>query len=1177
MKFSAHTATRFNASLFLKRILLVMKLTTFLLIIALVQTSAKGFSQITLRAKNVPLEQVLKSIRQQTGYTFIYETDALQRRSVSVDVNNASLATTLLDCFKDQPLTYQLVGKNVVIQTKENTLAGKIKDLFTPADIYVSGQVLDENGKPLQGATIKLKDSLHSTTITTSTEGRFGLRIPGTSAILVISYVGYQTKEVTVSGADVNLVIRLEPGITKLNDAVIVSTGYQTLPLERATGSFEQVDNKLLNLSTTPTILDRLEGITSGIMFDKREQGAPQLQDMSIRGVSTLTNTISSPLVVLDNFPYEGDVNNINPDDVESITILKDAAAASIWGAKAGNGVIVITTKKGKYNKPLQISFNTNAAIADKPDLFYFKQMGTSDYINLETTLFNDGKYTSTINSPYHPLISPVVELLADAKSGAITQSSATDQINALRGYDVRNDYLKYFYRKDFLQQYSLNLDGGTQDFNYIVSGGYDKDLKNLVTYSTDRMNLRADLFFRPVKNLEIETGMIYTQSGTNNIGSSSNSEIMYNSTVAPYTQFADAAGNPLVVGKDYRLTFAENPGDPRLLNWTYNPLAELHASTNIVTNTDMLLNLGARYKINSIFSADIKFQSDKLTGATRDWEGLGSYYTRNLINNFTQPVGSAVIQPVPVGDIINNAYVNSAVYDYRAQLNADKTWGNNQFSAIAGAEVNQRHITSNSYSIYGYNDNLLTSQNVNFNQIYTPYINNFANPDLIPSGIFLSDQIYRFTSYFANASYTYAGRYTVSASARKDASNLFGVNTNQRGVPLWSGGISWNVDKEPFYNFNLLPLLKLRATYGYQGNLNNGLTAFSVIKSSPGVSSVNLPNDYIVNPANDNLRWEKIGTTNLGIDFGFKNNIVTGSLEYYKKHSTDVISVAPIDPTTGFTSTSLNNAEIKGQGVDLLLHSNNLPGAFKWRTDFIFSYNNNDVTKYTPSSTPTGPSVITSGYAITPIQGKPTETIFSYKWAGLDPTNGAPRGYLNGVVSENYSSLDNAAIKDLQYNGSAVPIYFGSFRNSFAYKRIELSVNIRYELDYYFRRQSMNYTSFVNSGIGNADYADRWQKPGDELHTDVPSFIYPINANRETFYANSAALVSRGDNARLENIVLSYTPVKFGHYFKSIRFYANAANLPIIWRANKYGIDPDYGTGYPAPQTITVGLNATF
>jgi hypothetical protein len=667
-----------------------------------------------------------------------------------------------------------------------------------------------------------------------------------------------------------------------------------------------------------------------------------------------------------------------------------------------------------------------------------------------------------------------------------------------------------------------------------------------------------------------------------NNQGLGSNSNLSYSEGMLPYTRLADDSGNPLVVGKSYRAGFTDTVGGGQLLDWKYRPLAELNESSNRIKTNDLLLNVGARYQLTSIFSTDVKYQYAQTTINGRNWQGQGSYFTRDLINQVTQLNESEVIRPVPLGGILGQSAGTANSYNLRGQLNANKIWNSkHELMAIAGVELRESKSKSNSSNVYGYDDNLITYKNVDFTQQFPTL---FYDRIYIPSGIGFTDQIYRFTSIYANASYTYKSRYIISASARKDASNLFGVNANQKGVPLWSAGVSWHISGEPFYKSDILPYLRLRATYGYQGNTNNNLSAFSVIRYLTDPNSYNkLSVAYIKNPANSTLRWEKVGTMNLGLDFGFKNNRLSGSFEYYTKHTKDALTLMPLDLTTGFNVGTFNNAALNGKGIDLQLHSLNLAGEVKWNTDVIFSYATNKVSKYVPTGIISASSVIKNGYSITPIEGKPVYTIFSYKWAGLDPQNGDPMGYIDGQTSKDYSALTHVKVDELEYNGSAVPVYFGAFRNTFTWRNISLSANVIYKLGYYFRRTSISYAALLNTtsnldnGTGHADYSKRWQKPGDEQHTDVPSMIYPSNNLRDRFYTNSAALVSKADHIRFQDITLGYTIDKSNWFLKNIRLYANVSNLGIIWRANKQGLDPDYGSSYPAPRAVAVGFSTNF
>ena len=315
------------------------------------------------------------------------------------------------------------------------------------------------------------------------------------------------TKEITVTNSNY-LIIALDSGSNQLNEVSIVSTGYQTIPKERATGSFVQIDNSLINRSVSTNILDRLNGVTSGLTFNNNNAHQFQQATIEIRGRATLFSN-PNPLVIIDNFPYDGDLNNINPNDIENITILKDAAAASAWGSRSGNGVIVITTKKGRLNLAPTVSVTANTTIGAKPNLYYRPQLSSAEYIGVEQFLFNKGAYNNTINNGYGAL-SPAVEIFVARRNGTISIADSLSQINTLKSYDVRQQLLKYFYRPSVNQQYQASISGGSASQKYFVSAGYDNDLSNSVGSAYDRVTLNASNTYYFLKNkLELFSNLI--------------------------------------------------------------------------------------------------------------------------------------------------------------------------------------------------------------------------------------------------------------------------------------------------------------------------------------------------------------------------------------------------------------------------------------------------------------------------------------------------------------------------------------------------------------------------------------------------------------------------------------------------------------------------------------------
>jgi hypothetical protein len=417
-----------------------------------------------------------------------------------------------------------------------------------------------------------------------------------------------------------------------------------------------------------------------------------------------------------------------------------------------------------------------------------------------------------------------------------------------------------------------------------------------------------------------------------------------------------------------------------------------------------------------------------------------------------------------------------------------------------------------------------------------------------------------------------------LSLSARRDESNLFGVNSNQKGVPLWSAGLAWNLMQEPFWRAGWLSYLKLRLTYGYSGNVDNSRSAYTTIAYQPNNPYIHIPYADILNPPNPELRWERVGMLNTGMDFALRGERLSGSIDFFIKKAKDLISPAPVDPTTGFNQLYINSGRTRGRGVDLQLNSRNLKGALAWNTTLLFSWNRNKVTDYYNSAT-TSAFYVSDGLALNPVGGRDVYGIYSYRWAGLDPQTGDPRGYVQGQVSKDYNALVNSStLGDLHYEGSAIPVYYGALRNTLSWRGISLSANITYKLGYFFRKTSINYSDLFSRWTGSSDYALRWQKPGDESRTSVPSLVYPADANRDQFYTYSEATVARGDHIRLQDLRLGYQLERERSRwlpFRQAELFVYAANLGILWRANKWGIDPDYGNGLPSPRTISLGLKA--
>ncbi len=1026
---------------------------------------------------------------------------------------------------------------------------------------------------PLAGVNIVIKGSTLGTT--TNAEGNFSI-IVNSRDRLVFSFIGYQQYEIVVNEQS-SINITMQEDIATLGEVTIVSTGYQVLSKERANGSFVQLDKELINRRVSTDLLSRLEDVTSGLAFNRNV--ATRKTDISIRGTSTI-NSNAQPLIVIDNFPYDGDLTTINPNDVESITVLKDAAAASIWGARAANGVIVITTKKGKSNQPLKVSFNSNVTFMNKPDLFTVPRMSSEEFIAVERSLFANGAYTNTENSILNLPLTPAVELMIANRKGQLSSAAMESQLSALAQQDIRNDYTSYLYRTGVNQQYALNLNGGDATNRYYVSAGWDSNKDNIIGNGYDRVTLNFnDSWLTLKERLSINTAFYYSEHTTRANGTDPLA-IYYNTSnpMYPYAALKDDSGNTLPVTKDYRATFLQQAQQKGVLNWQYNPIDEISQRNNTTKLRDYRINTSLNYKIIEGLHAEVLYQYWRGSTDRRDLRKEDSYFTRDLINRFTSISNTGVItNNIPKGSILDTYNAGSDSHSFRSQLNYTRSTAQHAISALAGYEVKELNTLSNSNRLYGYNNELATTKRVNYTTSFDQ-LNFPGNFTLIPFNTSESSLTDRFISYYTNATYSFKNKYSVSASARRDQSNLFGVKGNQRSVPLWSAGLGWIISGENFYKFDLLPFIKLRTTYGYNGNINKNISAYTTAYNAGTDFNTGLNYSLITNPPNPELRWERVRMWNLAVDFESTNHRITGSIEYYNKKATDLIGTSPYAPSAGILTYTSNSASTQGHGIDLSLNSLNIDGAFKWNTSLLLSTIREKVTTYRTIANATTLLFYGSGGSgiVAPREGKPLYSLYAYPTAGLNPVNGNPQFYFEGNTTSDYATLiSRSTPESLIYYGSARPTTFGALRNTFSYKNISLSVNISYRLGYYFRKTSVDYDKLLSGYVQHGDYSKRWQQPGDEANTFVPSMPSAVNYNRTTTYTYSEPLVEKGDNIRLQDVNLSYTldrSVLPKLPFPRIQIYSYVNNIGILWKAASGPIDPDFPQLKPS-RTVALGL----
>jgi len=918
--------------------------------------------------------------------------------------------------------------------------------------------------------------------------------------------------------------------------------------------------------------------LVPGVQF--LNAGGGTASDIRVRGLSTIESD-ETPLIVLDNFPYEGSIGNIDPNTIESITVLKDAAAASIWGARAGNGVIVITTKSPDADGGIMISLNANFNIGERPDLTYGKDwLPSKTVMEIEKQRYGLGHYTFGDNQTTRLY----VDYLKRHDDGLLSDEGLRSLEQNLRATDTRKEAMDHLYRNSGFQQYALNIAGRGERYGYTITAGYHGSNSEIVGNTGQRINLGVRNRFTPNKYVDVGIAVDYAGQRSENNGVSY-SDLSQGGRISPYLRLRDDDRTPLAVPvanlRPYYAELAEGNG---LLDWQYRPLEEqdLHE----ITSFSQELRLNGDLEVRPLDGLTVKMIYQYVNGKIRSENHYleDSYYVRNLVNMFTQPNGTYAI---PYNGILRTgnpqerySHFGRVQVDYRTEFNEKHS-----VSALAGIEMRHSQIEQFPASVlYSYESDYLTGNNqYNFNQTYPtrPAGTNQRIPGASPNHrLFINRDI----SYFANVSYDFDRRYVLSGSLRWDGSNLFGVKTNQKGVPLWSMGGSWNLSNEAFYPIEqAVPYLRLRTTYGVSGNVNKTVTHQPTIIF--GTSFIGETAATLMSIGNPSLRWEQVKTLNTGVDWRIADGWLSGTAEYFRKKGNDLIGNDYMDPTTGISDNyKINYANIETTGWDMQLSSKNLQGKFSWSSVMVSSWVKNKITNYR-----TNDNVLLSEYFQTvppPGVGRSRDVVYAIPWNGLSPQTGLPVVFMDGHSTADYQTyyqqyLDPGMLSNV---GSSVPTWYGSFRNIFSWKGFEVAAMLTWKSGFVFRRMSMGPSDEYSENY-HTDYYKRWENPGDELHTDVPRHITQEEADQYTgvgsVYRYSEALITKGAHIRLQDVSFSYRlsgRILGSIPVRGVRIYGYARNLGILWRANREGIDPDFTAAqYRTPRAYSVGVQLDF
>lgn len=1091
------------------------------------------------------------------------------------------------------------------------SFAGVLTSAFA-ASRQVQGVVISsEDNMPLIGASVYIKaedlskdgNSPTITGVITDIDGKFNISVPEGVTRLFCSYVGHEVQELKLVPGKNQYEITLFPSAQML-DAVVV-TGYQTVERRKLTAAVGKLNISDETIGAVKSIDQALAGQIAGLSVTSTSGAPGAPAKIRIRGTSSLNGT-QDPLWVLDGIPLEGtdvpqsnvlnDVSNIqqssiaglNPADIENITVLKDAAATAIYGARAANGVIVITTKKGKVGKPV-INFSSKFTYMPTLSTNRLNMLNSQEKVDLELELLRSNFAYGDNKGGVSKIISGygLTDAYKKGGWGALTPEAQTD-ISRLR--NTETDWGDILFRDAFNQEYSLSLSGGNERVTYYTSIGYYQENGNVKGVGLDRLNIVAKTSYKVNRMLKFGVSLFVNRRNNKTYLTDTYglvNPVYYSRKANPYYQPFDANGN-------YVYDFdVQNNSDTDL---GFNIFEERKNTSNEETINALSSIFDAELRFNDKlkFTTQLGLQLDK---ASKEQIADKESFSMRIIRKNSKYWDSASQSNkyfIPDGGV-HKAYENTnsqitwkAMGEYRDSFNDI-----HELEVMVGTELRKTWYETLFSAGYGFDRQTLTTKPVVF-------------PDEDRARQFpLHQKTYKenaYVSFFSTASYSLMNRYTFGGSIRFDGSDLFGVDKKYRYLPLYSVSGLWRLSNEPFMQGTRkwMDNLAFRVSYGIQGNIDKNTSPFLLGKYIvdnilPGGSEHMID---INSAPNKKLRWEKTQSVNIGLDFSVLNQALNLSVDYYYRKGTDLIGKQMLPLETGFVSTNINWASMVNKGVEISLSTRNVATKnFSWYTNLNFAYNNNKVLR----------EAIPEAQTIPGREGYPADAIFAIKTAGLDE-EGYPLFYdkegKKVTLKELYRLQDpfglgftvNSDVTPAEersfysYIGSQDTPYTGGLINTFSYKNWELTANLSFNLGGYVRTTpSYNFINFDRGQNVNSDILDRWTPENTDGR--LPALItsekradeYYWYDQKSEIYKNLDIWVKKLNYFRLQNLRLGYRlPEKMTKSLGmgSASVAIEGRNLLVFGSSYKNFLDPEsmYNPyAPPIPKSITFSLNLNF
>ena len=1054
--------------------------------------------------------------------------------------------------------------------------------------ISVSGKVTDVTNHPLEGAAVVVKNDNILLSMGTLTDIKGEFRISAKAGeVIRISYLGMKSREFTVSAEQPFLKVHLEPEIITLSSTDVVATGYQNLHKEQTTSAYTKIRTDQLNRQLNRTVQEAIEGQIAGVRFTKDPFTGKEVP--ILRGVGTFSGNVGySPLVVIDNIPTDTPLEDINPKDIESVTVLKDAAATAIYGVRAANGVIVIVTKKGLQNG-LRINVHTDLFYTFKPNMSRMRYASTSDLIDLETAFYQSKLADSNGNvddlfASYGEIggrqtvryYSPLFQLYRDQAKGKLSQQEVNSTLNEWRNRDYLRDFKRYVWQPIISKRYNISVESGNNRSQNYASLQYEDTDERIVTEKTCALNLY-------LKNTYQLTPWLKSTIGVN--GRYTAVDAVAEQVRNLYTDYLKQPRYTRLLGTNpyagFNLAAPINghileqiAGNDAFRPYSFNLLESIAQEHQKQYNLSLRPFANLQVSILKGLQYQSYFQYELNTRNSETFFGKDTYYMRLRHNQLVKQDATTqkFSSELPEGGYYEQEKGQTQHYTFRQQLDFNRTFAEaHNVTALLGFEMRQHYTPRNTKEMqYGYDEQTLSFPTLNWKDLYNPGVTTYlyGRQSLSLSRNQQSETKHRFISFYSTLGYSYRQKYNLTGSVRVDQADMFGADPKYKYRPLWSVGGSWNLHREDFFYGNVVNLLKLRLTYGVSGNVDQTTTPFLRGRLLTDVRGAYPSQQYLqfndTDLPNPKLRWEKTETTNLGIDFGMWYWL-SGSIDLYRRYSSDLLVLTELDPTVGAQRRLINNGALLNKGIEVSLNATReLAKDLQLTVRTTFAYNKNTIEKV--SSKPSN----AVEYARNPLryykQGDDFNSLYAYRYK--ETTNGYPI-YLdeNGNPNTTFDANGVPTIKDIISEDALVrlgtmnPTFNGALSLQLRYKAFELGTMFIYAGGHKLRKDTY---SINQESETHRDITQRWTAANP---TNMPrmSFDYPATLRRTANTVNT--LWQFGDNHVVNADYIKWRNVLFSCYIpkniceklrlQEAKITAQLNNL-LTWCAAGDDIDPE-------------------